>query len=180
VISKKKKPKERPASKKAAKAVVPEGPRQIVSRVSLKQIRMVHTESLVTNRDGSAPPQSQITVIAAFGRTDDGRTLGGELQFSLVSPPDSTSVPSIMIRCKLQLIYELTSGEMPSAEEVKAQESAITAMISFQGWPYVREFVHNMTLRMALPPLILDPLVVEPVREAPGTFRLTNQTASRQ
>lgn len=154
----------KPKSEKSA-------PDQIVSRLALKLIRMIHTESLV-NPTEATTPQSRITVNAAFGRTQDESTFVGEAAFSLISPPDSDPSPAVMIRCKLQLIYELIAGPMPTEEEVKAQEPAITAMISFQSWPYIREYVHNMTLRMALPPLILQPLVIQPVAEAPGTFRV--------
>jgi hypothetical protein len=132
---------------------------------------MIHTESLV-NPAEAAPPQSRITVNAAFGRTtQDESTFVGEAAFSLISPPDSDS-PAIMIRCKVQLIYALIAGPMPTEEEVKAQEPAITAMISFPSWPYIREYVHTTTMRMALPPLILQPLVVLPVPDAPGAFRI--------
>jgi hypothetical protein len=110
-------------------------------------------------------------VVAEFGRAPEGRTVAGQLSFSLTSPPDDAN-PAIMIRCKLQLIYEVVSGDMPTTEEVAAQEPAITAMISFQAWPYIREYVHAMTLRMGLPPLILQPLVIQAVRESPGTFRM--------
>lgn len=80
--------------------------------------------------------------------------------------------PLIVIRCKMQLLYELLSGAVPTPEEVKSQEYAITAMVSYQAWPYIREHVHSMTLKMGLPPLVLQPLVISPVQDSPGTFEI--------
>jgi hypothetical protein len=145
----------------------------IVSRVAFRAIRLIQSDSLVEVPPEKIPAQTNISVTTGFGRNiADEKSLVGVVSFAMASHNEGDERPLIVIRCKMQLLYELLSGTVPTSEEVHAQEYAITAMVSYQAWPYIREYVHGMTLKMGLPPLILQPLVINPVQGSPGTFRV--------
>jgi len=155
-------------------------PDPVVSRVALRLVRFIHSESFLNLTTGAIPPQASVNVETGFGRTADDKAIGGIVSFSLESRHENEPQPAIAISCKVQLIYEVVRGELPTSEQVRMEEPAITAMVSFQAWPYIREFVHSMTLKMALPPLVLQPLVIRQNQESAGAFEIMTTDPIRQ
>lgn len=60
----------------------------------------------------------------------------------------------IEVACRYALGYSLSEGYVPSEQELDAFKEGNAV---FHCWPYFREFVHNLTMRMSLqlPPLPL-------------------------
>ena|SRR5579864_2831979 len=129
---------------------------QIVARLGLKLIRLIHSESVLNLiAEGQPPKQTKVRVQVGFGRTRNGTGYRGQLAFDMTAHDEASKKPSIVLRCTLQMVYELITGPEPTVREIKAQEAPISAMVGFQGWPYVREHVQSMTSKMGLPPLVL-------------------------
>jgi hypothetical protein len=141
-----------PTSRKAV-------PAQIVPRLRLNAIRLVYSECSLRLSE-NAPKQTKLSITRSFGPAADGDGFRGELALDLTSEQDRETSPAIVIRCKFQMVYSLAKGPQPTKQQVKAEEDPIASMVGFQGWPYVREFVHSTTLKMGLPPLVLPPVIV--------------------
>lgn len=71
---------------------------------------------------------------------------GYELYASSGAKKDS----ALKLTCVFKLIYESESALTPQFLDIFTKKN-----ISLNTWPYLREFVHNTTQRMELPPLIL-------------------------
>lgn len=56
---------------------------------------------------------------------------------------------------ELSVLYEIAEDEAFSEEELV---SFGRVSVLFTAYPYLRELLHNLTMRMGLPPLILDPM----------------------
>lgn len=85
----------------------------------------------------------------------------GEEQFSIyfdgrvrVEPkaPEAGSGPLVTVECRFELLYRVPRGTNPSAEELHSF-AATNAIMNV--WPYFREFVHSISVRMGLPPIVI-------------------------
>jgi len=128
--------------------------------LNLKNIRLVTSSTILRVRTGDLPPNSKILVTTKFGRSSGNETLGGELACEVRSNYEGEREPAIVIQCAFQMVYTLPDGApFPTEKQIKEQSAPISAMLSIQAWPYVRQHVHEMSTKMGLPPLVLQPLV---------------------
>src|ERR1700733_9823149 len=94
----------------------------------------------------------------------DGRGLTVKAKFDFKSLDASPQVaPVFNLLCVYKLAYELQEGCNPSAIEIDAFKKGNAV---YNCWPYVREFVQNITSRMGFNPPPL-PLLRVKVRQEP-------------
>ena len=128
--------------------------------LDLKNIRLVSSASALQLRTGKLPRNSKLSVTTKFGKSSEDETLGGELSCEVTSTYEGEREPAIYIQCAFQMIYTLPEGAAsPTEQQIKSQSAPISAMLSIQAWPYVRQHVQDVTAKMGLPPLVLQPLV---------------------
>jgi hypothetical protein len=74
------------------------------------------------------------------------------------------------VACRYSLQYALKAGYTPSQEELEAFKEGNAV---FQCWPYSRELVQNLTMRMGvqMPPLPFLRLAPKPVTKKPAVGR---------
>jgi hypothetical protein len=93
---------------------------------------------------------------AAIGRPEEGKTFYVFLSYSLRAydklEPAESDPPAVEITCRFVLAYSIPTFEGLSDENLIAfgRTSGV-----FSAWPYWREFVHSMSLRLSIPPIIL-------------------------
>jgi hypothetical protein len=78
--------------------------------------------------------------------------------------------PLFEVACRYALEYALKEGYTPSQEELNAFKAGNAV---FQCWPYSRELVQNLTMRMGLqlPPLPFLRLAAKPLPKKPAMRR---------
>jgi hypothetical protein len=161
------------AKKQVRKTVPKKAPPQLVQLLTLKLIRLVSSESLLRLNAGGHPKNSKLVVKTKFGKSTEDETLGGELSCEVTSHYEGQSDPAIVIRCAFQMVYTMAGGaSLPTEKQIKHESQQISAMLSIQAWPYVREHVQGMSLKMGLPALVLQPLVWSTFVEQGGRLRV--------
>lgn len=125
---------------------------RISSRVQIGGIRLVEAGG-VSPTPGS-PPQADVA--AQYGATVvQAPDSEGEFRVhARVRVRDATSdaKPVFLVHATFEILYRLKPGDEVSEHELQsfAQINAV-----FNAWPYFREFVHMMMMRMDLPPLVI-------------------------
>ncbi len=64
----------------------------------------------------------------------------------------------VCVECTFEVIYQLHSEFTPTKEQIKAFKDGNAV---FNCWPYCRQYVQEMTMRMGFPPLMLPLLRVQ-------------------
>ena len=60
--------------------------------------------------------------------------------------------PVILVECSFEVSYQLNSGFEPSTEQIQAFKDGNAI---FNCWPYCRQYVQDMVLRLGYPPITL-------------------------
>jgi hypothetical protein len=94
---------------------------------------------------------------AGIGRPEEeGNTFYVFLSYSLRAydklGPEESDPPAVEMTCRFVLAYSIPSFDGISDENLVAfgRTSGV-----FSAWPYWREFVHMMSLRLSVPPIVL-------------------------
>lgn len=97
-----------------------------------------------------------------------GRVVRVHVSFSQVALDSSEPQLQVFsIDCTFEACYQLEEGYEPTATEVKAFSEG---NVLFNVWPYARQFLHDMSTRMAHnpPPLPLLRFVPQPADQTPA------------
>lgn len=86
--------------------------------------------------------------------------------------PDNTP---LWIMCKFALNYRIASFDGLTADNLGA---FATTNAVFNAWPYWREFVHNTTLRMGMPPLLAPMFRIHDVPTKPPKDSASEEQAA--
>jgi hypothetical protein len=136
---------------------------EFLDTIQIEQVRLVrlNVESLIASLD---PSNTQVDPrpSAGFGWVDDGFEIGQRLD---VAVKDNEGSPLGSIVVELGLKYRLT---VPVDRE--RMEPLIKAYIQqrvlITAWPYLRELVANVTVRMSWPALTLPLFILQPSTQA--------------
>lgn len=143
-------------------------PLRLISAVQIKGIRLVETAA----RARISSPREVKEVEAVLGYSarlkehrKDGTFVVASTMEVRLAPRESNERPAVSIKAGFELTYALPQDFRVSRSELNAfaQTNGI-----FNVWPYWREFVQNMFVRMALPPFTLPVYrLFEPTKAAP-------------
>jgi preprotein translocase subunit SecB len=136
----------------------------VVNSIQLRNVRLLRlaTESLTSITD-EAKKNAQLQV--KWDHREKRTKTGFNVYFhgiATVTSPAKPRAPLFSIVVTLELVYVLAPGVQLKASEIEAF-AEVNAV--HNAWPYWRELVQNVTVRMQLPPLIL-PLFR--IRDIPG------------
>lgn len=92
-------------------------------------------------------PAEPVTVEADFAWAYEGAN-GSTEDFSITANVASHEHLTFRVRASLLVRYKLLDGPKPGPEEGEAFAKSQALLAA---WPYLREFVQNMTARMGLP-----------------------------
>jgi len=76
-----------------------------------------------------------------------------------ITAQDARGRPAVEVRATLTIIFELKDNDF-SSEDLAAFGAVGVLSIAH---PYIRELLHNLTSRMAVPPLLLEVMPPEPI-----------------
>jgi preprotein translocase subunit SecB len=136
------------------KRISPASYNKFIDGLSLQGIKLVYSESSVM-KDFSLPADVEIEEKKDFKRLD-GSEFAVTHEYKLIAKEKNKREPSFHINAKYKLIYK---SKVPINKEIFDVFSEIS--LPLHTWPYFRQFVHETTSRMGLPPLILDLLKFE-------------------
>ncbi len=77
-------------------------------------------------------------------------------EYTLKGIKNGEANPGFKIKVKYQIIYK---SDIPITDDIFKIFSQTNLLL--HTWPYFRQFVHEMTNRMGLPPLVLDVLKIK-------------------
>jgi len=136
------------------KKVTPQMYKKFITKLSLKEIKMLSAAAKV-EKDFSPPASVKI-------KDNKKYEVLGEGSFRVLQEYtlQATESGEKRIRFEVKALYSLIySSEVPITDEIFKIFSY--SNLTLHTWPYFRQFVHEMTLRMNLPPLLLDVIRVK-------------------
>ena len=146
-MAKKRTSKQRPSTKAAS---------EIAALFEFQRVRLVHCEADLIPTQELAALRTEIGIQSTgHSQTGEDSRINVDLEFSLKAvdeKQDPNEQPSIAIAVKYQLTYGSNSVCSLDADHLRVfiQSTAIS-----DAWPYWRELVQAMTMRMGLPPMSL-------------------------
>jgi len=149
------------------------GVRRLFDKASIRTITLKRcsAESDVTDEQ---PLNLGVGWQASGQRTSDSRKFTATVQFKLEGTPldDPASRPKLIIEATFYAMYEAPSElELDDSEalDLFARTNGVWNL-----WPYWREFVQTITVRMGLPALTVPSYRVEEAFSGPGTSPRSN------
>ena len=105
------------------------------------------------NLRGKKPSKNvKLELTAESGVDEPNKKLAVKAAFDMSVHSEGDESDSLKLNCVFLLLYDLDSVDGLSEDKVVA----FTQWIGMNNaWPYVREFVQNMTMRLGLPPLVI-------------------------
>ncbi len=126
---------------------------EFISGLNLIGIKLIYSKAEI-KEDFSPPAQIYIDQKKSYKKLDDNRFIVKHEYKLTGKKKDSEEGISI------DVIYYITyKSKIPMTKKIFSVFSEIS--LPMHTWPYFRQFVHEMTVRMGLPPLILDLLKLE-------------------
>jgi preprotein translocase subunit SecB len=123
---------------------------RVGARVELVDLRVRKLAAELHQPTSEGPLSFDLDVKPAVSRVDELVVYSLEYEFSSQDNDQKTVVDGtieISVLYQLEEGAELTEGELAAFGNVS---------VLFTAHPYLRELLHSLTLRMGLPPLILD------------------------
>ncbi len=123
----------------------------------LKNIRLIDEQSHLEIRGIQLPTKAKIAAGAAVGASPDG-TIHVDVTIDVQGRPADASDDSSLVtfHALYQCVYEVTGRKVEEFQEVSDQIGQVGMLIV---WPYFREMIHSVTLRMGIPPFIVPMFV---------------------
>jgi hypothetical protein len=119
---------------------------RVASAAELEHIELVQvTARRASARDHANQGELDVNVAGRHVLADAPRTLTIFLNVKLATAPATLDMQLV-----LELRYTLTAAVTEAEAKAFGQYNA-----AFNAWPYLRELVHSLSLRMGLPPLIV-------------------------
>ncbi len=120
-----------------------------IKNLSLKELKLIYASASVQN-NFSPPAKLRINDVSEYKEIDN-KQISVLIKYHLEAIKQNTEKPGLIIDVHYGLLY---TAEIPMTEEIfKIFKQSSLRM---QTWPYFRQFVHQITLDMHLPPLVLD------------------------
>lgn len=130
---------------------------RLIGAVELQRVRLVETTGKTAIRSPGEVGQETVCVIHTTARVGDSAPKGNSFLVIAtirveVSGKDGGKEPAVSVKASFELEYSLPKGFAPKPTELQgfAEINGI-----FNAWPYWREYVQSMFIRMGLPPLTL-------------------------
>ncbi len=101
-----------------------------------------------------------------FSKEEETGEMGVQITIVLAATKDGKVQrdPALLLMAKLMLNYKISSFEGLTDENLRAFANTNGV---FNAWPYWREFVQNMTVRMGLPPVVAPVFRIRDVAPPP-------------
>ena len=131
---------------------VPEGTRWVAElgrRVDLQEIRLASLRASSSGRHGEVEHDAELD-LSASGEIVNGTLMRFVVKVEFHGVPVGRKRPTVTINGDFELTYTV-DGEPPPPEQVEA----FGPLAIFTAFPYVRELIHTLTMRLGLPPLTL-------------------------
>lgn len=130
--------------------ISPEKYREILERIELKEIYLIESKSKVD--EANRAPKLELIIHDKNTFSTSGDELRVFSRYSFKAKAEDLAKPFVEIVVKFQLIYDIRDKVEVTKDFFDVYE-ALT--LGFIVWPYFREYVQNILIRMNLPPLTL-------------------------
>lgn len=138
----------------AKKKVSPKSYNKFIDGLDLLEIKLAYSESQA-EEDFSLPAEVETEDSKDYKQLEEGKFIVTH-EYKLKTIEKGKKKAGLKINAIYKLIYQ---SEIPITDEIFEVFSEIS--LPLHTWPYFRQFVHEMTSRMGLPPLTLDLLKFE-------------------
>lgn len=143
------------ARKEAEVQAVPRLPLDLIRAAELKAVRLekVIAQSTVRSRRDVKKPKIAVNFGTKARDFADGRFhIEGRIEAVVSDEARQDKAPSVVIRAIYELAYEVPPEITPSQQDLEmfADTNAVLNV-----WPYWREIVQNLSMRLDLPPILL-------------------------
>lgn len=126
----------------------PEEYRALLKGINLEEIALVSCSAGVKRERLGEPLGVAIHKDSVRILKNKGAVLSFEHSYQVTAAGPTEKNPTISIKCSFYVEYK---AEQPVSKEFLEIFSRVNVPVNT--WPYFREFVQNMTLRVGLPPL---------------------------
>ncbi len=139
--------------------VVESPPDEFLAGVVLQAIRFTETETKYAIVDKQFPRNPKIGIkCQCFEQSESVQpTVLANFSIRVESGKANSDRSHLLIHAVIQCVYA-TRIAPSGPQDLKA----LSGFAGIAAWPYAREFVSSATSRMALPPLVLPPIRVDP------------------
>lgn len=137
-------------SKKKKPRISPDEYREILKNVELEDISLIKSEFI--KNDENFPARIDLNYKHKVTRKILGNRLVVYFNYSLIGKNEIENVEGVQIKLTFRLEY-LLNNDVEISDSFFDIFQSIT--ISHSIWPYVREYIQNITSRMNIPPLTL-------------------------
>ncbi|SPF49392.1 hypothetical protein SBA4_4050006 [Candidatus Sulfopaludibacter sp. SbA4] len=122
------------------------------TKAEIRLVRLVESRLYSRPRIESVPAEGLSVEIdfkpGAFSIEGASLTVDTDFTFALTQEGDRDH-PAVRIDCRFEGLYHLIPDYSPTTEQIEAFRAANAV---FNCWPFFREYVQNMTVRMGIPP----------------------------
>jgi preprotein translocase subunit SecB len=137
----------------------------LVSRLSLKTVRIIESHAKLNLQGGEFPSHTQISAKVGCGPSGDGLFLAN-VAVTANAPPDTerdATQSSLAILVVAQCLFGIRGDVPKDVKDVSAQEVAeLQTLATFIAWPYVRATIQSLTASMAIPPITIPLIRIGP------------------
>ena len=123
--------------------------RQFIKGVELKDLKMVFTQASV--KETFKPPANINIKVGAKYKKLKNQKIKILQKYMIECTRKGKNKPGFTVEIHYNILY---STKIPITDEIFQIFSQTS--VRLHTWPYFRQFVHQMTMLMNLPPLVLD------------------------
>jgi preprotein translocase subunit SecB len=131
-------------------------PQQLISKLALRHVRLITINSDLHIANNELPTETKIQFTSSLSHVAEDSTLRVDIEFSLHAEPKDSVVenPSfVKIEMHHQMLFSV--NEDLNLKQIEQESEAIGATGALVVWPYIRELVHSISMRMGIPAFIL-------------------------
>lgn len=158
------------ASQKAARkrAPSPETKESVFENLTLKGIRLIKVQSELQITDGKVPIETEVEMKGSCGPSADMKAILVDGFVATISrPKEPGENPSILrIQVHYQAVYHTAENVEVESFAPRAEELCTFGMMAM--WPYIRELIQSISLRMTVPAITLPIILTGPVSYGTG------------
>ena len=132
---------------------------QFIRSLKIKQVRLLQSAANLTIKGKTRPEKFGLKVHVSVGSSEEEGLVKGDLECLVDWFYEGEKEPSVFVHCKFQILYIVPDGKMPTENEISQLQQSMSAMVCFQAWPYAREHIHSLCVKMGMPVMYLPALV---------------------
>ena len=132
-------------------------PENLANYFGIVGVRLCESHCLLSLDGGEFPKQIKINITVAYNVQKETKGVIIRCACEVSTLKEGDKPPAISIRAAYECLYQAKSAKAFSS--VADAVPALSASAQFHAWPYLRRHIHQTTLDMGVPPIVLPMFV---------------------